>query len=100
MRTPNILPMGLLDLLIHLLNFLAPALCVAGLMAFAARFFRKGMTPAASGRRHLAVNFALCAAVSLAGLLLWGRDGRMATYAVLVMAAATSQWWQLGGWKK
>lgn len=92
--------MGLLDLLIHLLNFLAPALCVAGLVTFSARFFRKGMSTASGGRRHLTVNFAICAAVSLAGLLLWGRDGRMATYVALVLAAATSQWWQLGDWRK
>jgi hypothetical protein len=94
------LPLGPLDLLIHLSNFLAPALCVAGLVTFSARLFRKGMSMASGVRRHLAVNFAICAAVSLAGLLLWGRDGRMATYAALVLAAASSQWWQLGGWKK
>jgi hypothetical protein len=32
--------------------------------------------------------------------VIFGRDGKMVTYLALVLAMATSQWWQLGGWKK
>jgi hypothetical protein len=34
-----------------------------------------------------------------AGLLLFGHDGKMATYAALVLAAALCQWLLLRGWK-
>jgi hypothetical protein len=30
----------------------------------------------------------------------FGRDGKMTTYLALVLAMATSQWWQTGGGKK
>lgn len=87
--------MGLLDLLNHLLNFVAPALAVGGLLAFVAPvFYRK--QPLARGRiAQTAIN-SIAGAVAL-GLALWllGRDGKMAAYAALVLATATSQWWAL-----
>ena len=36
------------------------------------------------------LDFGVCALVLLAGLWLTGRDGKMATYAALVLACATS----------
>ena len=38
-------------------------------------------------------------AVLAAGLVLWGRDGKMLTYAALVVACATCQWVLVRGWK-
>jgi hypothetical protein len=35
-----------------------------------------------------------CAVVTLAGLLLFGHDGKMATYAAMVLAAAAALWWR------
>jgi hypothetical protein len=33
------------------------------------------------------------------GLMFFGHDGQMATYAALVLACATSQWLVGGGWR-
>jgi hypothetical protein len=38
--------------------------------------------------------------VLLAGLWFFGRDGKMLTYAALVVASATVQWVMLGLWRK
>ena len=35
----------------------------------------------------------------LAALIVFGRDGKMATYAALVVAIASSQWLLLRGWR-
>ena len=37
--------------------------------------------------------FAVCAIVAVAGLLAFGHDGKMATYAAMVGACALSLWW-------
>ena len=37
-----------------------------------------------------------CALVTVAGLLIFGRDGRMATYAAMVLVASATLWWR--GW--
>jgi len=38
--------------------------------------------------------------VLAAGLVLFGREGRMLSYAALALAMAASQWLRLGGWKR
>lgn len=91
--------MSLLDLLNHLLNFVAPALAVGFLCALMGRAFRqKGRAPAwwIQG----AVNSGVGALVLLGGVILFGRDGAMATYAALVLACGTSQWLVSDGWRK
>ena len=91
--------MGLIDILNHLLNFTAPAVTVALLTAFFGPrlLFRKVGMP---GFRVLAgVCLGVGLAVSLAGLWLLGRDGRMATYATMVVACATVPWVLARAWK-
>jgi len=46
------------------------------------------------------VQASVCAAVLLAGLVVWGRDGKMLTYAALVLASASVQWLLLHGWRR
>ena len=79
----------------HLLSFLAPALVVAVLVAFAARI----VLPSAARPRSLwlavAINALAGVLVLTGGLWFFGRDGKMATYAAVVVAVATAQW--LGG---
>ena len=87
--------MGPLDLLIHLLNCLAPALAVALGVALAARWFMKKGSPARTWYAQAAINFVAGAGVLAVGLWFFGRDGKMATYAALVVTCALSQW--LGG---
>ncbi len=87
--------MGPLDLLLHLLNFAAPAACVALLIASVSRIFMKKSPLAYSWWAQAAINFIVGLVTLTAGLWLFGRDGKMASYAALVVCNATSQWWML-----
>ncbi len=85
--------MGPLDLINHLLNFAAPAVFMGLFMALVApRVLRSG-----SGKSTFAVRAAVnsLAGVSAmaAGLWFFGNDGKMASYLVLVLASAASQFW-------
>lgn len=84
--------MGPLDLLIHLLNFLAPALGLGLGVAFAGRWVVKNKAQTPGFIMQAAINFAVGVLVLLAGLWFFGRDGKMATYAALVTMVALSQW--------
>ena len=88
----------------HLLNLVAPAALIALLLVtFSRLFFRfiKQKQAFANGWWvQAAINFVVGAGVLTAGLGLLGRDGRMLTYVVLVLAMALSQWCLLGGWKR
>jgi hypothetical protein len=77
--------------LLHLVNFALPALVLALLLA-----------PAVTGRRNLSVRAlwrAWCwlaatgLGVQLAGLLVFGRDGKMVTYSALVLALGSLACW-------
>jgi len=81
-----------IDVLIHLLNFLAPALGVALLLALFARLFVRNRASTRSLWTQTGVNFVACALALGLGLWFFGRDGKMASYAALVVFAATSQW--------
>ncbi len=87
--------MGPLDLTIHLLNFIAPAAFVALLMVLSAPLLMKKRPQVPVWWAQLAINFIVCLAALVIGLLVFGRDGKMATYGALVVACATSQWWML-----
>jgi hypothetical protein len=84
--------MGPIDSLIHLLNFAAPALVVGLLTALLSRVFMKKRAVAQSLLAQAAINFAVCLLVLLGGLWFFGHDGKMLTYAALVLACASSQW--------
>ena len=91
--------MGLPDLLNHLLNFFAPAFWVALLVTLFALFFMKNKAPAGVFIRSAAINFFVGCLVLGAGLWLFGRDGKMSTYAVMTLFCATSQWILQRGWR-
>jgi hypothetical protein len=91
--------MGPLDLLIHLLNFAAPALVVAVLVASCARFLMPGPLGVVSWWGSFAINSIAGLAVSAAGLWHYGVDGKMATYAALVVAVGSSQWLLARAWR-
>lgn len=85
--------MGLLDAIWHLFNFVAPALGVALLAASVTKLsWRRDLAAVAW---HVLVLWAAAAGVLvlIAGLVLFGRDGKMATYAALIMASAVALWW-------
>lgn len=87
--------MGPLDLLLHLSSFVASALFLALLLPLTALVFKPKGAPAHSLWAQAAINFVAGTVVLTGGLWWFGRDGKMATYAALVLATATSQW--LGG---
>ena len=87
--------MGPLDPLNHLLNFAAPALALGLVLAFLAPVFIKNKAMARTRTAQAAINFVVGLLALLAGLLFFGRDGKMASYAALVLATASSQWWAL-----
>ena len=87
----------------HVLNLLAPAAFIALLMVLAARvfghFFRSNRPPAQSIWAQAAIIFIVNTVVTIAGLVLFGNDGKMATYAAVVFASALTCWIQLRGWR-
>ena len=86
-------------MLIHLLNFAAPAFGLALLMALASWALERKRPVALSAMARLAINFAVGLVVLTLGLWYFGRDGMMATYALLVVCMATSQWVMGRGWR-
>ena len=83
----------------HLLNFLAPAIFLALLLGLVARVVWRKALPLLPWGEQMALNAVLGAVVLGVGLVLEGRDGRMATYAALVVAMATCQWVMVRGWR-
>lgn len=86
--------MGPLDALWHLVNFFGPAIGV-GLIA-------SGLCKLIWWKALRAVPFAVLAGWAMAagaaaligGLVLFGRDGRMATYFLLIAASTLALWWR------
>ena len=85
--------MGPLDALWHLLNFAAPALGVGLLGAFGAKLMWRRELHAASWLRLAAWAAGAGLGALVAGVLLFERDGRMATYLMLVVACGCALWW-------
>ena len=85
--------MGPLDAVWHLLNFFAPALAVGCLTPLMAKLLWRAEL---RGRSFVTLSLwtSAAAAVGLvAALVVFGRDGRMAGYGLMVAAAALSLWW-------
>lgn len=86
--------MGPIDALWHLLNLFVPAIGM-GLVAtgLAKLVWRRALKPV--GWRTLALWISgACSMVTVAGLVLTGHDGRMSTYAGMVLATALVLWWR------
>jgi Flp pilus assembly protein TadB len=81
-----------LDAFWHLLNFFAPAFGVGLLTsAFAKLLWRRELKTAHWVRLALWAT-AGCALVLVAGLVVFGHDGKMATYAAMVAACGLTLW--------
>ena len=91
--------MGPIDLFLHLFNFVAPALSVALVVTVFARFIVPNRDSALTCIVQAAINFVACTLVLLAGLMYFGRDGKMVTYAAMVLVSATSHWVMARSWK-
>jgi uncharacterized membrane protein YdcZ (DUF606 family) len=87
--------MGTLDLIFHLLNFAIPALAVGILVALVSPFIYRKRAVARSMYVQAAIHFVVGLLALGVALVFFGHDGKMAAYAALVLAVATSQWWAL-----
>ena len=85
--------MGAIEFFFHLLNLVAPALAVASLLAAVAPWFSRKRPDLRKLIGMIAINSVAGAVVLAAGLWFFGRDGKMASYAALVLVCASVQWW-------
>lgn len=92
--------MGFTAALAHLLNFVAPALALALGLAVAGRFMVSKANHITGWWAQVAINFAVGCGVLLAGLVLFEHDGKLATYAALVLSCACCQWVLSGAWRR
>ena len=88
--------MGPLDALIHVINFLMPAVVVGLVAASLTKLFWRRQLAAVRWVRMATWAVGASLLVSVGGVVLLGRDGRMATYAALVLACAAALGW--AGW--
>jgi hypothetical protein len=91
--------MSFVQLLDALLNFVAPALFLAPVLALAARWMLRRDAGAPGFWAQAGLNFAAGVAVLAIGLWLFGRDGRMASYIALVLVCGSVQWGVARGWR-
>ena len=87
------------DLIFHWLNFFAPALGGSVLVAVMARLVIRSRPHGASLLAQIGVNFLASGLALGLGLWFFGRDGKMASYAAMVLCGASSQWLMQRGWK-
>jgi hypothetical protein len=86
--------MGPLDALWHLLNFAYPAAALGMIAAALAKLvWRRELSPV-PWRRLARDAVIACLVVLVAGLVAFGRDGRMATYLGMAGACALTLWWR------
>ncbi len=89
----NLRTVGPLDALWHLLNFVAPAVFVGATGAALAKLLWRRELAGAGWLRLAAWGSVAGTLALVAGLVGFGRDGRMATYGAMVGAVALALWW-------
>jgi hypothetical protein len=92
--------MGVIDAALHAINFMLPAIFVALFVTLVGRFFKQNKPITGVFIAQAAINFVVCLAVLTMGLILTGRDGKMLTYLLMIMASATVQFLLSGSWRK
>lgn len=86
--------MGPLDALWHLLNFALPAVGLGMLAAAGAKLLWRRELGGVAWRRLARDASLASAAMLVAGFVVFQHDGRMATYAAMVVACAVMLWWR------
>lgn len=83
-----------LDFLNHLVNLFVPAIALAAVAAALAKLAWRAELAAQAWWRLAVLAAAANMVVTTAGLMGFGRDGRMATYAAMVLATGITLWWR------
>ncbi|MDT7837502.1 hypothetical protein [Aquabacterium sp. OR-4] len=86
--------MGPIDAFWHLLNLFGPAIGMGLIAPTLAKLLWRSALRSVPWRELAGWTAAVCAAVLLAGLVVFGRDGRMTTYVALVLATAAVLGWR------
>lgn len=79
----------------HLLNFFVPALGLGAVAAAFTKLLWRRETQNLTWWRLAGPACAAAAAATVGGLLFYGQDGRMGTYAAMVLVAALTLWWRV-----
>jgi hypothetical protein len=87
------MPVGPIDAFWHLLNFFAPAIGVGMLAPLLAKIVWRRELQSVGWRWLAGRSSAVTALTWVLALVVFGRDGRMASYGALVCASAVSLWW-------
>jgi hypothetical protein len=77
----------------HLTNFFAPAVGIGLIAALLAKLLWWRALHGVSWLRLWLWASAPAALVSIAGLVIFARDGKLATYGAIVVACALGLWW-------
>jgi hypothetical protein len=86
--------MGPLDALWHVGNLFVPALMLGALSATLSKLVWRRELAGVAWKRLAVPACAEAAIATVAGLVAFGRDGKMATYGAMVLACALMLWWQ------
>jgi hypothetical protein len=86
--------MGPLDALWHLGNLFTPALLLGAISAGFSKLVWRRELAGVAWRRLAGPACAVAALVTVCGLVAFGRDGRVATYAAMVAGCALTLWWR------
>ncbi len=85
--------MDFLAALWHLLNFFASSVGMGFFASLMVRVFWRRETRGTAWWRLWAWSACASALAAAGGLIVFGRDGKMATYFAMVLACAASLWW-------
>lgn len=88
--------MGPIDALIHFVNFFMPAIGVGLLSALLTKLLWRRSLQGVALLKLVIWAISIGALVLIAGLVITGRDGRMATYVAMSVACAVALLW--AGW--
>lgn len=85
--------MELTTLIAHIFNFAAPAVVLALCLPLWGKLAGQKKAYPLSVPLWTAVHCAVCLTMLLLGLWFSGHDGKMVTYAAMVLAGVSVQWW-------
>jgi hypothetical protein len=92
--------LGPVDAFWHLLNFFAPAISLGLITSLLAKLLWWRELKAVSWLRLSGWTAAGSVAALVAGLVIFGHDGKIATYAAMVVACSLILWWRGFGLKR